>query len=102
MHYCSDYNSLFFNPVDDSIAVSEPLPNAFICYFRNYATRVWEMGKVACGVENRLYYCASIGGRVSGNVLGYRLQIFDSSWRPGYSVSHFSTRRSTSSCETVP
>jgi hypothetical protein len=78
MHYRSDCNSLVFNPVDDSIAVSEPLSNAFIGYFRNYATQVWEIGKVACGVENRLYYCGSIGGRVSGNVLCYRFQIFDS------------------------
>jgi hypothetical protein len=29
---------------------------------------VGELGEVACGLENRLYYCGSIGGRVSGNV----------------------------------
>jgi hypothetical protein len=39
MHYCSDCNALFFDAIDDSIAGSEPLSNAFIGYFRNYATR---------------------------------------------------------------
>jgi hypothetical protein len=43
MHYCRDCDALFFNAIDDSIAVREPLANVFIGHFRNYATRAREM-----------------------------------------------------------
>jgi hypothetical protein len=43
MYDCGDCDALFFDAIDDSITVSEPLSNAVVGYFRNDATRAREM-----------------------------------------------------------
>ncbi len=92
---------LKFNGIDGPVAVGYQLAGVFIVELRHFAARSWEASQSSGCPHNGPDHSFCVGCGVECDVSGNRFKRRQAR-RPDYSVSHWLSRFSTASCESVP
>ncbi len=97
VNHCRDYDLIFLQTIDDSVAVDDQFTDVLIVEFGDFTPGTWKPRQGFHLVHDLLSDNSGIGGRIGGYVLGDSLEILKSTPGPSYSVSHLLRRVSTSS-----
>ena len=73
-----DRHDLVFNPINDSVTVSEPLANILIAEFWYYSTGKRESRELSSGGKDCLDNCGCVGGGIRSYVLSDGFEVFNS------------------------
>ena len=96
MNNCDDYYPFGLYAVNETVAVDQSFPSAWIAEFRNDSSTVWQGAKAPCAFHNRLDDSASIKIRIARNILRNQFKVFERLGGPVDQESHFSSFFSTS------
>jgi len=77
MDYCDYQYPFCFYAIDETVAVDQSFPDAWIAEFRNNSSTVRHGAKAPCAFHNRLNDSARIKIGITRNILRDQFQVFE-------------------------